>query len=80
MREEPLPALEQAFDALRQFTRVRRSPSRAVEQCELCSAGLAQEHPHLVQGRFYVPAMHAPRSSTEWKNQSTNVSQDVLSI
>jgi hypothetical protein len=49
MREEPLPALEQAFDALRQFTRVRRSPSRAVEQCELCSAGLAQEHPHLVE-------------------------------
>jgi len=49
MHEEPLPALEQAFDALRQFTRVRRSPSRAVEQCELCSAGLAHEHPHLVE-------------------------------
>jgi Family of unknown function (DUF5947) len=49
MREEPLPALEQAFDALRQFTRVRRSTSRAVEQCELCSAGLAHEHPHLVE-------------------------------
>ena len=49
MHEETLPALEQAFDALRQFTRVRRSPSRAVEQCELCSAGLAHEHPHLVE-------------------------------
>jgi hypothetical protein len=48
MREETLPALEQAFDALRQFTRVRRSPSRALEQCELCSAGLAKQHPHLV--------------------------------
>jgi hypothetical protein len=49
MREEALPALEQAFDALRQFTRVRRSPSRPTEQCELCSAGLAQQHPHLVE-------------------------------
>lgn len=49
MREENLPALEQAFGALRQFTRVRRSSSRAVEHCELCSAGLAQEHSHLVE-------------------------------
>jgi len=49
VREETLPALEQAFDALRQFTRVRRSTSRPMEQCELCSAGVAQEHPHLVE-------------------------------
>jgi hypothetical protein len=49
MHEETLPAFEQAFGALRQFTRARRSPSRAVETCELCSAGLAQEHPHLVE-------------------------------
>ena len=49
MREETLPAFEQAFGALRQFTRVRRSTSRPLEQCELCSAGLAQEHPHLVE-------------------------------
>jgi hypothetical protein len=49
MNEETLPAFEQAFGALRQFTRTRRSPSRALEQCELCSAGLAQDHPHLVE-------------------------------
>jgi Family of unknown function (DUF5947) len=49
MSEGILPDFEQAFGTLRQFTRGRRSPSRAVEQCELCSAGLAQEHPHLVE-------------------------------
>jgi hypothetical protein len=49
MNEETLPPFEQAFGTLRQFTRVRRSTSRAMEQCELCSAGLAQEHPHLVE-------------------------------
>jgi hypothetical protein len=49
MREEALPPLEQAFDALRQFAGVRRSTSRPIEQCELCSAGLAQQHPHLVE-------------------------------
>jgi hypothetical protein len=37
--------MDQAFAALRQFT---RSP-RPLERCELCSAGLAQEHPHLVE-------------------------------
>jgi hypothetical protein len=49
MREESLPAFEQALGTLRRFTGVRRSPSRPKEQCELCSAGLAQEHPHLVE-------------------------------
>jgi hypothetical protein len=49
MPEESLPAFEQAFGTLRQFTRGRRSPSRPMERCELCSAGLAQEHPHLVE-------------------------------
>ena len=49
MREESLPAFEQALGTLRRFTSVRRSPSRSMEQCELCSAGLAQEHPHLVE-------------------------------
>ena len=49
MCEEPLPAFEQAFGTLRQFTRARRSTSRAMEHCELCSAGLSQEHPHLVE-------------------------------
>jgi Family of unknown function (DUF5947) len=47
MPETP-PAFE-AFETLRQFTRVRRSASRPLEQCELCSAGLAHEHPHLVE-------------------------------
>ncbi|MBB5342389.1 DUF5947 family protein [Tunturibacter empetritectus] len=49
MNEETLPPFEQAFGALRQFTRARRSASRPLEQCELCSAGLAQDHPHLVE-------------------------------
>ena len=49
MPKESTPAFEQAFAVLRQFTRGRRSASRAVEHCELCSAGLAQEHPHLVE-------------------------------
>jgi hypothetical protein len=49
MNEETLPAFAQAFGALRQFTRVRRPTSRPLEQCELCSAGLAQEHSHLVE-------------------------------
>jgi hypothetical protein len=39
------PPLEQAFATLRQFAR----PRPPAERCELCSAGLAQEHPHLVE-------------------------------
>jgi hypothetical protein len=34
-----------AFATLRQFAR----PSRPEERCELCSAAVAQEHPHIVQ-------------------------------
>jgi hypothetical protein len=49
MNEEILPPLDQALGVLRQFSRMRRTPSVAAEQCELCSAGLAQEHPHLVE-------------------------------
>jgi hypothetical protein len=49
MREDTLPAFEQSFETLRQFTRARRSTSRPMEQCELCGAGVAQEHPHLVE-------------------------------
>ena len=49
MPNEQLPGLEQAFGALRQFTRSRRSSSEPLERCELCGAGLAQEHPHLVE-------------------------------
>ena len=49
MASEQLPGLEQAFGALRQFTRSRRSSSEPLERCELCSVGLAHEHPHLVE-------------------------------
>ena len=38
-------SFDQAFATLRQFARARRP----VERCELCSAGLAHEHPHLVE-------------------------------
>src|ERR1700677_3707547 len=53
MPEESLPAFDQAFGALRQFARGRRSgaSARAVEHCELCSVGLAVEHPHLIELR-----------------------------
>jgi hypothetical protein len=39
------PSFDQAFAVLRQFA---RSP-RPAERCELCSAALAHEHPHLVE-------------------------------
>jgi Family of unknown function (DUF5947) len=47
--EQSALRLEQAFGVLRQFTRARSSASRAVEFCELCSAGLRHDHPHLVE-------------------------------
>ena len=40
------PGYENAFGALRQFIRPRR---RDVERCELCSAEVATEHPHLIE-------------------------------
>jgi Family of unknown function (DUF5947) len=45
MADEIPTSLDQVFATLRQFA---RSP-RPVERCELCSAALANEHPHLVQ-------------------------------
>lgn len=39
------PSLDQSFSALRRFAR----PRLPVERCELCSAALAQEHPHLLE-------------------------------
>jgi hypothetical protein len=42
-------AFEQAFGVLRQFTRTRRPGSNALEHCELCSAGLGHDHPHLIE-------------------------------
>lgn len=35
-----------AFESLRQFA---RKPERAVEKCEMCSAELRTEHPHLIE-------------------------------
>ena len=45
MPAESSTSLDQAFATLRQFAR-SRPPA---ERCELCSAGLAHEHPHLVE-------------------------------
>ena len=49
MPDESSLGVGQAFGVLRQFTRARSSTSRAVEFCELCSAGLGHDHPHLVE-------------------------------
>lgn len=38
--------MSQAFETLRQFV---RKPKRNVERCELCSAELQSEHPHLIE-------------------------------
>jgi hypothetical protein len=40
---------DQALGVLRQFRGARRLSSRAVEHCELCSAELQTEHPHLIE-------------------------------
>ncbi len=45
MPAETSTSLDQAFATLRQFAR-SRPPA---ERCELCSAALAHEHPHLVE-------------------------------
>ncbi len=47
MMNEVQPGYENAFGALRQFVRRKR----AVERCELCSAEVAAEHPHLIDPR-----------------------------
>lgn len=48
MRQEPM-AFDQALGVLRQLRGMRRFASRAVEYCELCSAELYGDHPHLVE-------------------------------
>ncbi len=45
MSTETLSTMDQAFATLRQFARSKRP----LEWCELCSAGLPPEHPHLVE-------------------------------
>jgi Family of unknown function (DUF5947) len=49
MPEESTLGFEQAFGVLRRFTRSRSAASPVVERCELCSAGLHLDHPHLVE-------------------------------
>jgi hypothetical protein len=48
MPDQPALGFEQALGVLRQFRGTRRSASRA-ERCELCSAELIHDHPHLVE-------------------------------
>jgi Family of unknown function (DUF5947) len=45
MMNEVQPGYENAFGALRQFVRRKRN----VERCELCSAEVSAEHPHLIE-------------------------------
>jgi hypothetical protein len=49
MPEESISNAERGFETLRQFARARRRTDKAVEHCEMCSMGLAEEHPHLVE-------------------------------
>jgi hypothetical protein len=49
MPGESIASSERGFETLRQFARARRKPDKALEHCEMCSAGLAQEHPHLIE-------------------------------
>ena len=49
MPPEPALAFDQALGVLRQFRGTRRAMSRTIEHCELCSAELHGEHPHLVE-------------------------------
>jgi hypothetical protein len=46
MMNEVQPGYENPFGALRQFVRRKR---RNVERCELCSAEVSAEHPHLIE-------------------------------
>ncbi len=46
MLREMGSSVENAFAALRKFTRRRRTPA---EQCELCSAEVSHEHAHLLE-------------------------------
>ena len=49
MPPDTSPAFDQALGVLRQFRGSRRASSRAAEHCELCSAELRDDHPHLVE-------------------------------
>lgn len=49
MPPQPTLDFDQALGTLRQFRGTRRAASRTIEHCELCSAELHGEHPHLVE-------------------------------
>jgi Family of unknown function (DUF5947) len=49
MPEESVANVDRGFGALRQFARARRRTDAALEHCEMCSKGLAKEHPHLIE-------------------------------
>jgi hypothetical protein len=49
MPEQPALGFDQAFGVLRQFARGRRQSPLAAERCELCSASLGRQHPHLIE-------------------------------
>ena len=43
------PGFAAAFGTLQQIAGARRSTPRSEESCELCSAALGREHPHLLE-------------------------------
>jgi hypothetical protein len=45
-KTDQLRSTQQAFETLRQLTRM---PDRQVEHCELCSVAVRSEHPHLIE-------------------------------
>ena len=47
MKTEELQQKQQAFETLRRFAGSK--PARSVEHCQLCSAALLPEHPHLIE-------------------------------
>lgn len=46
MKSEQARGIGNAFESLRRFA---RKPDRSLEHCQLCSTGLAAEHPHLIE-------------------------------
>jgi len=84
MPQDTSPAFEQALGVLRQFRGARRSAARAVEHCELCSAELHSDHPHLVElaSRQLICACDACALLFDGKERAKykRVSRRVLSL
>ena len=49
MPQDTAAGIQQAIGILRQFRGTPRGVARVAERCELCSAPLPEEHPHLVE-------------------------------